>query len=325
MVDQLFQKYQGNDVPGAAVMVVRDGLPVLTKTYGMANLEEKTQVTSRTNFRLASATKQFTAMCIMLLVDRGKLQYSTTLTDIWPEFPEYGSDVAVRHLLQHTSGLIAYEALMPDTATVQVSDDDVLNMMMHVDSTYFEPGTEYRYSNSGYALLARIIEEVSGMTFASFLHENIFAPLRMENTLAYQKGISEVPHRAYGYSVKDDTITLSDQSPTSAVLGDGGIYTSVDDLQKWYQALRSGKLLGHEKLAQAFIPNKENYGFGWRIGEYKGLRLAHHTGSTRGFRNVVFHFLDEELTIIVLTNRDGPGIAPLAEALADLYLTTGSE
>ncbi|MFQ5583658.1 MAG: serine hydrolase domain-containing protein [Calditrichia bacterium] len=319
-VDQLFRPYRGKDVPGAAVMVIQNGHPILTRTYGMANLEKGIPVTPETNFRLASVTKQFTAMCIMMLKERGRLKYSTTLGEIFPGFPDYGKEITIRQILHHTSGLIAYEDLIPDSATIQVLDRDVLKMMMAQDSTYFPPGSDYRYSNSGYAVLAMVIEKVSGKPFAAFLRDNIFTPLKMSHTVAYQKGVSEVTNRAYGYTVEGDSVRFSDQSATSAVLGDGGIYSSINDLYKWDQALYSEKLISRESLKLAFTPALETYGFGWRIDEYRGHFRVHHTGGTRGFRTVIQRYPRDKFTVIILTNRNDPGVAPLAEKLTDLYL-----
>ncbi len=320
-IDQLFSSYNGKDTPGAAVMVIKNGKPIFKKAYGLANLEEKTPVTPATNFRVASVTKQFTAVCIMMLVEREQLTYEHTLQQIFPEFPAYGRNITIRHLLQHTSGLVAYEDLIPDTATVQVLDKDVLSMMAQ-DSAYFLPGAQYRYSNSAYAVLAMAIEKVSGKSFAKFLHDNIFKPLGMKNTVAYQKGISTVKHRAMGYRQEGGRFVFSDQSLTSAVLGDGGIYSSVEDLFKWDQALYTEKLVKQETLAAAFTPGVLSdgkvldYGFGWQLGQFNGHRRVMHGGSTSGFRNVIQRYLDDKLTVIILTNRAEPEVAPLADKLA---------
>ncbi|MGH7597314.1 MAG: serine hydrolase domain-containing protein [bacterium] len=325
-VDQLFEAYRGKDTPGAVVMVIKNGKPVLNKAYGLANLEGKTPVTLATNFRLASVTKQFTAMCIMMLVQSGRLGYDHNLQQIFPEFPAYGRNITIRHLLQHTSGLIAYEDLIPDTATVQVLDKDILKMMMAQDSTYFPPGAKYRYSNSGYAVLAIAIEKISGKSFAQFLHDNIFKPLGMKNTVAYQKDISTVKHRAMGYRQEGGQFVFSDQSLTSAVLGDGGIYSSVEDLFKWDQALYTESLVKQETLAAAFTPGVLNdgkvldYGFGWQLDQLNGHHRVMHGGSTSGFRNVIQRYLDDKLTIIILTNRAEPEVVPLADKLAELFL-----
>lgn len=316
-VDAHFAAYTGADTPGAAVLVIKDGVPVVRKGYGMADLETRTPVTPQTNFRLASVTKQFTAMGILQLVDQGRLHLDDPVHEIIPDLPEA---VTLRHLLQHTAGLIDYEALLPDTATVQVLDQDVLALMQATDSTYFAPGTQYRYSNSGYAVLAMVIEAVSGLSFPEFLKQHIFDPLEMHNSVAFQAGQSTVPHRAFGYTVEGDSTWFSDQSVTSAVLGDGGIYSSLDDLYQWDQALYTHRLVSYSLLQQAFTPGLEGYGFGWRIGTYNGHRRTMHTGSTRGFRTVYQRYPDAKVSVIILTNRNGPAVADLADQLADLYL-----
>ena len=319
-LDDLFTDYSGSDKPGAAVMIIKDGKPLIVKTYGMANVATQKPVLPSSNFRLASVTKQYTAMCIMMLVEDAKLNYETTLGEIYPEFPEYGQSIIIRNILQHTSGLIDYEDLIPDTATIQVLDSDVMQMMMKQDSTFFEIGSQYRYSNSGYAMLAMIIEKISGQTFAEFLRTQIFAPLEMNETVAYEKGISTVNFRAYGHTVHEDSVQTTDQSITSAVLGDGGIYSSVLDLFKWDQALYTEKLVSKETFKLATTPHLERYGFGWRIDEYKGHLRNHHTGSTKGFRNVIQRFPDDQFTVIILSNRNDPDVAPLADQLVDWFL-----
>jgi CubicO group peptidase (beta-lactamase class C family) len=319
-VDRLFRDYQGDDIPGAALMLIREGQPLLVRTYGYADLSTGERVNPRTNFRLASVSKQFTAMAIMILQERGAVDYENSLQTIFPEFPDYGRTISVRQLLQHTSGLVDYEDLIPDTATRQVLDHDVLELMMTQDSTYFPPGTAYRYSNSGYAVLAMVVEQLSGKSFASFLKDEIFTPLEMQNTVAFEKGISTVPERALGYRVEDDSVRFSDQSLTSAVLGDGGIYSSLEDLFRWDQALYTDRLISRASLERAFTPGLENYGFGWRIDAYRGHRRIHHTGSTCGFRTVIQRFPEDRFTVIILTNRAEPDVAPLAEKLVDWYL-----
>ena len=308
--DELFKDYNKPGMPGAAVMVVRDGDVIFQKCYGLANIEKNLLVTGNTNFRLASVTKQFTAMSILMLIERGKLKLETTLKDIFPDFPEYGNNITIKNLLQHTSGLIDYEDLIPDTARVQVKDKDVLELLIKTDSTYFQPGSQHRYSNTGYALLALTVEIISGKSFRDFLRDNIFQPLEMNNTLAFENNINKVPNRAYGYSIKNNVVELTDQSITSAVLGDGGIYSSLTDLYKWDQALYTEKLIDKKYLDESWTRGKTNngidfpYGYGWRLEKYQDTEVVYHTGSTRGFRNVIYRMPEKNFTIIILTNRD---------------------
>jgi CubicO group peptidase (beta-lactamase class C family) len=328
-IDEILNEYNNPDLPGAAVMVVQSGEVIFQKGYGLANVEKKITITVATNFRLASVTKQFTAMSILILIDVGKLKLETTLKNIFPDFPEYGSDITIKNLLQHTSGLIDYEDLIPDTLTVQVKDKDVLELIMKTDSTYFQPGSQHRYSNTGYALLALTVEKLSGKPFRSFLKDNIFQPLGMDNTIAFEKDINEVKNRAYGYTIKNNVAQFTDQSITSAVLGDGGIYSSLNDLYKWDQALYTAKLIDKKYLSESWIRGKTNtelefpYGYGWRLEKYRDVEVVYHTGSTRGFRNIIYRMPEKNFTIVILTNRDsGSEFQTLvfAHKIADLFI-----
>lgn len=318
--DPLFRPYDGDDVPGAAVMVIKDGAIQRADGYGMANLESGIPVSGSTNFRLASVTKQFTAMGVTMLVDDGLVGLDEPVRDILDGIPAVAASVTVRHLIQHQSGLQDYESLIPDGFEGQVRDADVLTFISSTDSLYFTPGTDYRYSNTGYALLALIIESRSGLSYPEFLRTRIFEPLDMTGTVAFVEGVNEVPNRAFGYSVEDGTVTFSDQSQTSAVLGDGGIYSSLDDLYKWDQALNTDELVGDSLMTLIFTPGLSGYGFGWRIDTHQGHRRYGHTGSTRGFRTVIHRYPDDGVTVIVLTNRNGPAVAELAERVAASYL-----
>ena len=324
-IDALFTDYTGSAVPGASVLVVQDGRVVLARAYGMADPVHGVAATTRTDYRLASVTKQFTAMAIMLLVRDGKLGYDLPVRDILPEMPRASQQVTIRNLLNHTSGILDYEDLIPDTETVQIHDADVLRLLSARDSMNFAPGTHYRYSNSGYCLLALVVERVSGMPFPRFLHERIFAPLGMTSSVAHQDGIDTVPNRAYGFTPDSGRFLPTDQSVTSATLGDGGVYTSALDLVRWDQALYPGGLLDSATLVQATTPpalpsDSTQYGFGWFIDAYRGVRRWRHTGETSGFRNAIQRFPDRRFTVIILTNRNGGDPATIAERIADQLL-----
>jgi len=325
-VDALMAKYSRDDAPGAAVMAIRGGKVLYRRGYGLAEVEAHVAVTPSTNFRLASVTKQFTAMAIMMLAERGKLSLESPLTRFFPDYPAYGKPITVRHLLNHTSGLKDYEDLIPAGQTAQVKDLDVLGLLQQQTSGYFAPGSDWRYSNTGYAHLAMIVEKASGMTFAAFLKKNIFGPLHMSGTVAFEAGISTVRNRAYGYSAQGGQFERTDQSVTSAVLGDGGIYSSVDDLFKWDQALYTTKLVSADTREQAFLPvvlssgQQTHYGFGWEIGEWHGLRTLRHGGSTVGFRTHILRVPDREFTVIVLINRTQAKPEEIADRIVEIYL-----
>ena len=323
-IEQLFADYTGGN-PGAAVGVIRDGRFVFAGGYGLANVETGERVTTATNFRLASITKQFTATAILMLIEQRRLSLDTVLLQVFQDFPAYGDDISIEHLLQHRSGLKDYEPLVPADAETQVRDADVLAMMIAAEDSDFPAGSAYRYSNSGYAVLAMIVEEMSNAGFGEFLERRIFAPLGMDETVAFEDGVNAVRNRAIGYTVDGDGVRWSDQSLYSAVLGDGGVYSSLDDLLLWDQALYRDELISAEMKARMFTPALENYGYGWRIDDYRGHYRQHHSGSTSGFRNFIQRFPEDRLTVIVLTNRAGPDVQPLAEAVADLYLTGNAE
>lgn len=325
-VDRLMSRYEGH-VPGASLLVIRDGKPLIRRSYGYANLEDRIAATPTTNYRLASVTKQFTAASILLLTQDGKLDLDDSLRKWLPTLPEVAEAMTIRHVLSHMSGLIDYEDVIPAAMTAQLHDADVLKILETQNETYFSPGKGYRYSNSGYALLALIVGKASGKDFASFLKERIFSPLGMHDTIAYEQGLSTVNNRAYGYSEERGTWTRTDQSQTSAVLGDGGIYSSIDDLAKWDAALYDDRLLSAQSRDLAFTAATEtddpkvNYAMGWRVTDEKiGGRTLWHSGETIGFRNVIIRYPEQHFTVVLLTNRNDPEPYQTAREIAQLFL-----
>jgi CubicO group peptidase (beta-lactamase class C family) len=325
-IDELMRRYHGPG-PGASLLILRDGQPFVRKSYGFANLDERTATTPETNFRLASVSKQFTAAAILLLAEDGKLDLDDPLHKWFPRLPDAAKDMTIRQVLSHMSGLIDYEDVIPAEMTAQLHDADVLRILETQNRTYFPPGKGYRYSNSGYALLALIVGKASGKDFATFLKERIFTPLGMTNTVAYEQGISTVKHRAFGYSEERGAWSQTDQSQTSAVLGDGGIYSSIDDLAKWDAALYDDRLLSARSRALAFTPVTDTddstvrYGMGWRITQEPiGGRTLWHSGETVGFRNVIIRYPEQRFTIVLLSNRNDPEPYQTARAIANLLL-----
>jgi CubicO group peptidase (beta-lactamase class C family) len=308
------------------VLVTRRGKILFAGGFGLANVEERIPCDTHTNFRLASVSKQFTAMAVMLLAEDKRLSLSERLTEFFPEFPDWGRRITVRHLLTHTSGLVDYERVMPRGTTLPLLDRDVLRLLMRQDKTYFPPGFKYRYSNSAYALLSLIVEGRGGCTFAQFLKRRIFEPLQMRGTLAYERGLAAVPNRAFGYALKAGRFVRADQSLTSSVLGDGGIYSSVADLYRWDQALYGRRLVSRKMLDLAFSPHAKTdmpgtgYGFGWYVSHYRGLKEVWHRGSTIGFTTRLVRIPEREFTVIILSNRQNANLARLPHQLADRYL-----
>ena len=326
IVQPFVADFQAENSPGGSVGIFQDGKILYEKSFGYADLEKKILNKQETNYRLASVTKQFTAMSIMILQERGLLSYDDTLDKFWPDFNEYGKTITVRHLLNHTSGLIDYEDIMPSDTTEPILDHGVLELMKKETKTYFVPGAEYKYSNSGYSLLAMIVEKVSGKSFATFLKENIFEPLGMDETIAFEKGISTVQNRAFGYDKTEEGFEFADQSMTSSVLGDGGIYCSIRDYFKWDKALYTEKLVRKETLEKAYTPAKlndgstYNYGFGWGLSQFKDYKIIYHGGSTTGFRNGVQRVPEVGLCVVVLMNRNDPKSEEISRGILEKIL-----
>jgi CubicO group peptidase (beta-lactamase class C family) len=350
-MDTIFASVTDARSPGAAILVLKDGRTVFEHEYGLRDLRTMTKIDAYTNFRLASFTKQFTAMAIMLLVHDGKLRYDETLTELFPDFPAYGKTITIRNLLNHTSGLPDYEDLMDAaektqgpiwTPEKQIQDDEVLELLEKEKAGKFAPGTSWSYSNSGYVVLGVIVAKVSGKSYGEFLHDRIFAPLKMNHTLVYQKGKNEVANRTFGHTKENDIFKETDQSATSATLGDGSIYSNLEDLAKWDAALRNHTLLSEKEFQPALTavklndgsephwpkePNDDNlhpgqpvaYGFGWFVHPYQGRQRMSHTGTTMGFRTVIERFTEGDgLTVIILCNRTDLDPEKLALQVANL-------
>ena len=350
-IDSVFSGVTSPDAPGLAVLVRTNGRPVFEHGYGVRDLRSKAKIDAHTNLRLASFTKQFTAMAIMLLVHDGKLRYDRSLTELFPDFPTYEKTITVRNLLNHTSGLPDYEDLMEAfekkngstwTPEKQIQDAEVLELLKKEKAGKFPPGTSWSYSNSGYVVLGLIVAKVSGKSYGDFLRERIFAHLKMNHTMVFQKGKNRVVNRAFGHSKDGTTFKETDQSPTSATLGDGRIYSNLEDLAKWDDALRNHTLLNEKEFQAALTPVKltdgseahwpkepddnnlhpgkpVSYGFGWFLDPYQGHSRMWHTGGTMGFRTVIERFTEGDgLTVIVLCNRNDLEPEKLALQVADI-------
>jgi CubicO group peptidase (beta-lactamase class C family) len=320
-LDSLFAAYAEPGAPGAAVLIV-DDTSVRIRTWGLADIEGNVPVTATSDFRLASLTKQFTATAILALAKDGELSLEDPITDRLVGMRDFAAPIRIKHLLTHTSGIWDYEDFVPDTMP-PVHDADVPGLVARAESLYFAPGSRYAYSNSGYALLALTVEKASGKPFATYLHDRIFAPLGMHGTVAHVEGVDTVPNRAYGSSQREGKWIRTDQSNTSAVLGDGGVYTNVTDLSKWVRTLLTDPLPGVELQQRAWTPATLSdgtagpYGMGWFVDTDRGLRRLSHHGETRGFTNAFLMYPDRKVAVIVLTNRIGGGPWDLAQKVAD--------
>lgn len=296
--------------PGLALYVETNGKTIYNKGFGIAESETKMKIRPNTNFRLASVSKQFTAMCILLLEEDKKLSFEDPISSYLPELPPgIGNNVLVRHLITHTSGIIDYEEVMDNTITTPLLDLDVLNILRTHEKTYSRPGTEFRYSNSAYALMALIVERVSGQTFPQFMKERIFKPLKMKRSLVYDAAV-DIPNRSLGFA-RDKNMKLyeNDQSTTSAIKGDGGVYTSLDDYKKWTHALWKGTLVDMPSILKRLnFSIKEVtgsfYGPGWFYFD-KGSPALFHSGSTCGFSTYSVNIPEQKTSIVYFSNIAG--------------------
>mgnify|MGYP002621517280 CR=1 FL=1 len=302
---------------GAAVMAIDDGKLIFQHAWGKLCLDSADICTATTNFRIASVSKQFTATAILLLVDRGSISLDDTLNRFFPESPDYWRRITVHQLLTHTSGLPDYEKLIPEGTTLQLTDLNVLELLRATKEPLFDPGEKFAYSNSGYTLLGLIVESMAHRPFQQFMRTEIFAPLGMDRSVLYVAGMNRISERAYGHELdSDNQWIVADQSVTSAVRGDGGIYSSLEDLQKWIASLDQHSLLSESSYLKMFTPQvrsdrgQQDYGYGWFLDTYHGERRAMHAGSTRGFSLMLQGFPDRRAAVVILLNRsalDPPG------------------
>lgn len=309
------------DEPGAALFIYEGNKVVFDGGFGLANLESKEAISNNTHFRMASVSKQFTAMVILLLEKQGKLSIQDKAIKYLPTLPEFASDITIRNLMTHTSGIADYENLIPDNQKTQVSDADVLRLVSHSDSLYFQPGTQFRYSNTGFCLLTQIAEKVSGKAYPKLIRDLIFAPLKMKHTIIYQPE-EKIFHRAFGYHFENGRWNFADQSLTSATMGDGSVYTSTKEYRKWIHYLwdQSFKNTATNPLyPQVPIKKGLDYGYGWFVAKDEdGSTCFFHSGESTGFHNIVFHNPSKKLMIVLFTNADDERVAKAFNQISSL-------
>ncbi|HSZ33981.1 MAG TPA: serine hydrolase domain-containing protein [Puia sp.] len=285
------------------ILVAENGNIIYDTAFGFANLITREPLNDSSVFYLASVSKQFTAMAIMILKEQNKLSYCDTLTKFFPQFPAYANKITIRHLLTHTSGLPDYFA-MDNFYKPGLNNQDVLNALIAQKELKFYPGNEFSYSNSGYVMLAMIVEKVSGKPLNVFMKEFIFDPRGMKNTLVYDSSRPVIRNRAVVFNKNGE---LDDYNILTA--GDGGIYSTTHDLFLWDQSLYQHKLVDSTTLAEAFHETKLNdgspsyYGFGWAITGNSNNKIVHHNGGLNGYRTAIYRDMENHNTIILLTNK----------------------
>jgi CubicO group peptidase (beta-lactamase class C family) len=300
-----------------SILIARNGSPIVSRGYGMANYQLNAPNTPQTVFRIASLTKQFTALAVMQLQERGKLNVNDAICKHLEDCPSAWQSVTIRRLLTHTSGIPNFSSL-PDW-------DDKLSIQPFTKTDFvkvfrdlpllFAPGENFRYSNSGYYLLGLIIESASGETYQDFLKKNIFAPLGMKHTGLYEPR-PLTPNLATGYYWSLNSYVNAPYHDSTGSFSNGGLISTTNDLLLWDQALYTEKLVSRKSLDEIFTPGKRNYGYGWIIEKRFNRNSMGHSGSFNGFSSFILRFPDERLTVVVLSNSDEASATKVANNLA---------
>ena len=329
-VDSLFSEWNKLNSPGCALGIMKNGKLIYSPGYGMSNLEKNIPISSTTLFDIGSISKQFTAACIVLLSQQGKLTIDDDIRKYIPELPDYGTTITIRNLLNHTSGLRDYPNLLIlagrqlDQVITPTDALDIIKRQKHLN---FKPGTEWLYSNTGYFLASQIIERVSGKSFPSFVQDNIFGPLGMNSTVILGDHTATIPHHAVGYTPRNGGGFESKESNWE-LLGDGGIQTCVEDLQKWDNNFTDPEVGGIGMIEELLSPGKLNtgealhYALGVEVGEYKGLKMISHEGIWSGYHAEYIRFPDDQFSVICLCNLSTMNPVILTREVADIFLAS---
>ena len=331
-VDELFKQWDRNDSPGAALGIFKDGRIIYARGYGIANLEYSLPWTPQTPSRTGSISKQFVGMCIAILAEQGKLSLDENIQTYFPDWPDYNGQITLKHLLYHTSGVREYLTLVelmgkPEGSGYVYTPNELVRTLARQKELNFKPGEMYSYSNSGYFLLSEIVSRVSGMKTSAFAKKHLFDPLGMTNTHFHDDPNQIVKNRAYGYSPKKgegfriDIVRLK-------VIGDLGVFTTIEDFLKWDQNFYKNKLgKGTQDLLETMLTKgklnsgKEiSYAFGLRIDNYRGLKTISHGGSAVGYQAQYLQFPNQKFSVVILSNLSTFPTGRIARQIADLYL-----
>jgi CubicO group peptidase (beta-lactamase class C family) len=326
--DYVAGQMDAHRIPGVSLMIIQDGKPVKTAAYGLANLELNVPVKPETVFEIGSITKQFTAAGILLLAQDGKLSVDDRITAHLPGVPSTWTNITIRHLLTHTSGIKSYTGLDGFALTKHLTQAQFIGRIGR-EPMEFAPGESWKYCNTGFSLLGYIIENVSGKNYWDFMSERVFRPLGMNATTNRLPSLI-IPNRASGYE-QTNGVHINRDYDLTEVFSAGAIVSTVGDLAKWNAAVDGEALLSAATKAQMWTPMKLNsgkptrYGFGWFVDTLDGHKNIGHSGSTSGFSASIQRFPDDKLAVIILTNTDESIATPMAKKIAALlFIGVGS-
>jgi len=345
-LDALVAPWREANAPGMAAILIRDGRVTWQTAFGLADLDTRRPIALDTQFELASVTKQFTAMGIMILAEEGKLKFDDTLDRYCPKFPAYARTIHIRDLLHHVSGLPDYEELMVGKigdnffrsskgprAAHEFTSAEVLKTLSRQPRLRFAPRSQFEYSNSGYEVLGQIIERASGKRYAGFLKEKIFDPLAMHDTLVLDERKHSGSRLALAYRKRNGKWEDITYSPENYEYGDGGVESTANDLVKWDQALYTSKLVRPATLSLAFTPARtrdgkviethffghpSSYGFGWFVGSENGAAVLEHGGDWSGYRTHIVRVPSRHMTAVVLTNSSNDDVEQIAHRMIEI-------
>jgi CubicO group peptidase (beta-lactamase class C family) len=320
VADSVLASYNKPDSPGVTVLVGKDGKIIYQKSGGYANIEKGEAITDKTLFNLASDTKQFTAACIIMLEQKGKLKLDDKLSKYFPDFPEYADKITIQQLLNHTTGLMDYRTLawVAGKEIEDCSNDDI-KKMLKMNKLNFEPGSEWSYSNSNYWCLVQIVEQVSDMPIAKFAEKNIFKPLKMRDTY-YKRDVAKVKNAARGYELEKNKYAECDKD--TGVFGGSGMFSTTADMLKWLAEMDTKKVLGaafwnamlngarHQQAKDDFYSN------GLDFDLYRGKKWIYHGGDLHGYHSIMSYFPEENIDIIILTNKGDFKVGPMHAVIA---------
>ncbi|HUE82355.1 MAG TPA: serine hydrolase domain-containing protein [Pyrinomonadaceae bacterium] len=315
-------------IPGLSLAVVRNGTIIKARGYGLANVEGNVPSTKDTVYEIGSMTKQFTATAVMMLVEEGKVSLDDKITKYFPVAPETWSRITIRHLLTHTSGIQNHVAVpdFPNLFQTNLTRDQLIELFFKLPLE-FQPGETWAYDNTGYYLLGIIVEKASGKSFWQFLDERIFRPVGMTST-RNTDAQPIVTNRASGYEWVNDRFEHRPVLAPFIAFSAGAILSNVEDMARWDAALYTERLLKRSSLEQMWTPAKTNqdalasfdYGYGWFIDTYHGHRVVQHSGGTPGFSSIIYRFVGDQLTVIILTNHADRIVDQLAIDIAGMYV-----
>nr|WP_322624045.1 serine hydrolase domain-containing protein [uncultured Flavobacterium sp.] len=307
-LDSIVKTYEGKDVPGFSVRILKDGKTLYNNHVGYANLEKHTKITDESVFNLGSTSKQFTAACIVLLHQQGKLNLNDNLRKYIPEFPAYAEKITLLNLLTHTSGLKDYLIL----ATIQGDENEEytnaqIKEMMVALQPDFAPGEKWNYCNTGYWCLAQIVEKVSGKSIGEFARKNIFKPLGMKNTAYYLRPANDIKNKAIGYEKNNNVYTPT--NPDERAIAGAGVYSTLGDLEKWLVEMQTHRVFGDafwKSMTEddAYKNESLTYTKGLFIYPYRTKTMINHGGDVSGYHPFLGYFPEDKVGLIILTNDD---------------------